>query len=80
MIDLARDSGSVKEKPLRGYLQRDDYQKLLEAKNFLYEEWDLDRLEREVRTGIKKEAPVYIGQLNPGDSVLNALFNDSRKY
>ena len=73
-------SGKVQEKPLRGYLGTEDYLKMLKTKAFLYGEWDLDRLEHEVRTGVKKEAPAYVGQFNPGEKVIDALFADSRKY
>jgi len=50
-----------RDKPLRGYLQKKDYETLQETKQFLYGEWDLDRIEKEVRIGVKKPAPAYVG-------------------
>jgi len=35
--------------------------KLQHTKDFLYQEWDIDRLERELRTGVQKPALSYMG-------------------
>lgn len=69
-----------REKPLRGYLERKDYETLKNTKDFLYGEWDLDRLERDVRIGVKRDAPAYVGQFNPGKKALDDLFKQCREY
>ena len=40
----ARKEAEPKAKPLRGYLDENDYKNLAETKEFLYSEWNLDRL------------------------------------
>ena len=65
---------------MRGYLDKKDYKTLQEAKEFLYGEYDLDRLEREVRIGVKRPAPPYVGQFNPGKKVIDTLFSKCREY
>ena len=42
----------VKEKPLRGYLQREDFEQMQLCREFLYGEYDIDRIEQGVRIGL----------------------------
>ena len=54
--------------------------KMMETKDFLYGDYDFDLLEKQVRIGVKKPAPAYVGQFNPGEEVLNEMFSKFRNY
>ena len=64
---------SPKEKSLRGYLARNDFDKLQVAKEFLYAEYDIDRLDKELRIGINKPVLSDAGSFNPGKKAIDRI-------
>ena len=52
--------------PLRGYLARDDFEELQHAREFLYGEYRVDKLEQEIMLGRAQPGPEGIGKLGPG--------------
>ena len=46
----------------------------------MYSEWDLDRIERDVRIGVKRQFPAHIGSYNPGKAVIDEMFKKCREY
>ena len=50
--DEKRAEYKPKAQPLRGYMKEEDFKELAEAKEFLYSEHDVDKLEKAVWTGV----------------------------
>ena len=80
-LDSPKAGELMRAKPLRGYLDDEDYKNLQQAKDFLYNEWDLDRIEREVKQAAQKTVPeYYVGPILPGQKQLDAVFKRCHTY
>ena len=55
--EMYSEDKKIREKPLRGYLKREDYEQMQLCREFLYGDYDVDRLERDVRIGLKRHSP-----------------------
>ena len=69
-----------KERPLRGYLTRDDFEDLQVAKEFLYGEYDLDRIQKELLADSQKPRSDIAGSFNPGKQVIDRMMRQCREY
>ena len=67
-------------KPLRGYLQVEDYEKLAKAKDFLYSEHDLERLEAGMNEVVKRYDPKKSNSIKVKQSEVDALMHKCRTY
>ena len=80
-VDEPKKDPIVRERPLRGYLKQGDYDQIQSTNDFLYAEYDLDRIEREARSALNKPTPKqYIGPYQPSKKEIDNLFNNCRKY
>ncbi len=74
--------GSIRrDKPLRGYLDERDYELLQGTKQFLYGEYDLDRMQEEVQRSLSNNpGKNAIDRPRPAAREINKMFDDCREY